>query len=220
MAFLDKNTAQGEQFERLFWTPCGGRSRPSHLQAKLLLPAGAAVQGRSDTRGRSANIKCLRLLRRKQQVPCRCEGRFRLPPGVQNRVLTVSPCTVFWPKKPKDETARRVIRNTRPPNSKNTKLFAMCTLALQKHGTFAIGNSSNTIKHKVSDQQKRPNLVQGGSKPCFSALGRSSRPPVIKNLGRSSSWAPDPSQTSLHAVFPSNPFKNIRFWPSEVIKTQ
>ena len=84
---------------------------------------------------------------------------------------------------------------------------------------FCIGNSKNTINFEVSDQQKRPNLVHSDSKPCFSALGRSPRPPAIDFLGLSGSRAPDPSQTSLQAVFSSNPFKNTRFWLSECIET-
>ena len=73
--------------------------------------------------------------------------------------------------------------------------FPMFTLAPQKHETFAIGNAANTIKHEVSDWQRRRNLVQGESKPCFSALGRSPRPPAIDVLGLFGSGAPDPSQT-------------------------
>ena len=105
----------------------------------------------------------------------------------------------------------------RPP--KRLVFFALWLSTPQKHETFAIGNSKTTINFEVSDQQKRPNLVHSDSKPLFSALGRSPRPPAIDFLGLSGSRAPDPSQTSLQAVFSNNPFKNTRCWPSECIET-
>ncbi len=143
-----------------------------------------------------------------------------LPPGVPNSLSIRSPCTVFSTKTSLLRGAGGGLgQNPLRRTPKNTRLFAIWLSTSQKHETFAIGNSKNTINFEVSDQQKRPNLVHSDSKPCFSALGRSPRPPAIDFLGLSGSRAPDPSQTSLQAVFSSNPFKNTRFWPSECIET-
>ncbi len=161
------------------------------------------------------------------QWPPAGEGRFSDPPagakvdfvspvGSPTTLRSARPARCFVPKGHFYEAPGGFFVKSSAEWARHGRCFCPTP---QKHETFAIGNSKNTINFEVSDQQKRPNLVHSDSKPCFSALGRSPRPPAIDFLGLSGSRAPDPSQTSLQAVFSSNPFKNTRFWPSECIET-
>ncbi len=142
------------------------------------------------------------------QWPPAGEGRFSDPPAGAKYGSTSSP---WWgPNRPRNPLAlygvfhqkatftkpRGVFRQhpLRRPTIK-LRVFALSILTPQKHGSFAIGNFANAINFEVSDQQKRPNLVHSDSKPCFSVLGRSPRPPAIDFLGLSGSWAPEPLQT-------------------------
>jgi hypothetical protein len=79
--------------------------------------------------------------------------------------------------------------------------FSISISTPQKHDTFAIGNSKNTIKHEVSDLQMRPNLVHSDSKLCFPRLVHASRPPAFEFLVLFGSWEPKPLQTRFQ-VYP------------------
>ena len=49
---------------------------------------------------------------------------------------------------------------TRPRYADPPYMAVFATSVPQKHDTFAIGNRSNLVKHKVSELQKWPHLVQ------------------------------------------------------------